>query len=96
MASILRRVVVAALLAAWTFPAASALAEPQAAPIVSEAQTSSVAARGQVAPSSEAAGYAAREQQSPANQNFQGGAFIYIGGSVLAAALVVLLILVLV
>ena len=96
MASILRRIVVAALLAAWTFPAATALAETQPAPMVAEAQTRSAAEHGQVATASEAARYAAREQQSPANQNFQGGAFIYIGGSVLAAALLVLLILVLV
>ncbi len=43
----------------------------------------------------EAAQYAAREQQAPANQNFQGGGVsIYIGGGVLTAALIILLILI--
>jgi len=92
MASILRRIVVAALLAAWSFPAAAATTAPsQPAPIVEKAEI----ARS-VSASAEAAEYAAREQQAPANQNFQGGAYLYIGGSVLAAALLILLIVILV
>ena len=93
MASILRRIAVAALLAAWSFPAAAATpAQPQTAPIVERAES----ARS-VNTSTEAAQYAAREQQAPANQNFQGGGVsIYIGGGVLTAALLILLIVILV
>ncbi len=93
MASTLRRIVVAALLAAWSFPAMAATGETQPAPIVAQAETASAAGRTTAA-SSDTSQYAAREQQAPANQNFQGGAYIYIGGGVLAVALIVLLILV--
>ncbi len=89
MASIFRRIVVAALLAAWSFPAMAAAPETQPAPLVEATHSART-----VAPSTEAARYAAREEQAPANQNFQGGAYIYIGGGVLAVALIVLLILV--
>ena len=91
MASILRRIVVTALLAAWSFPAAAATTSPsQPAPIVENTQTARSVNAG-----TEAAQYAAREQQAPANQNFQGGGVsIYIGGGVLTAALIILLILV--
>jgi hypothetical protein len=89
MASIFRRIVVAALLAAWSFPAMAAAPGAEPAPIVETTHSARTAAA-----SSEAAQYAAREQEAPANQNFQGGAYIYIGGGVLAVALIVLLILV--
>ena len=70
MASILRRIVVAALLAAWSFPAAAATAaQSQPAPIVEQGPDR----RAALTASTEAAQYAAREQQAPANQNFQGG-----------------------
>jgi len=93
MASTIRRIVVAALLAAWSFHAAAATtAQSQPAPIVETAQT----ARS-VATSTEAAQYAQREQQAPANQDFQGGGVsIYIGGGVLTAALLILLIVILI
>ena len=93
MASILRRIVVAALLAAWSFPAAAATTAPaQSASIVEKAQTARSANV-----STEAAQYAAREQQAPANQNFQGGGVsIYIGGGAVAVALLILLIVVLI
>ena len=92
MASILRRIVVAALLAAWSFPAAAATTEQsRPAPIVEKAQSAPSANT-----STQAAEYAAREQQAPANQNFQGGGVsIYIGGGVLTAALLILLIVIL-
>jgi len=91
MPSILRRIVVAALLAAWSFPAAAATtSQSQPVPIVEQAQ---VARSANTA--GEAAQYAAREKQAPANENFQGGGVsIYIGGGVLTAALIILLILV--
>jgi hypothetical protein len=93
MASILRGIVVAALLAAWSFPAAAATtARSQPAPIVEKAP---ITRSGNS--STEAARYAGREQQAPANQNFQGGGVsIYIGGGVLTAALLILLIVVLI
>lgn len=92
MASILRRIVVAALLAAWSFPAAAATTpQPQPAPIVEQSQVARSANT-----STEAAQYATREQQAPANENFQGGGVsIYIGGGVLTAALIILLIVIL-
>jgi hypothetical protein len=93
MASILRGIVVAALLAAWSFPAVAATAAPtQPAPIVETARITR-SANG----STEAARYGAREQQAAANQTFQGGGVsIYIGGGVLTAALLILLIVVLI
>ena len=90
MASILRRIVVAALLAAWSFPAAAAPAQSQPTPIVAQAPSART-----VDTRSEAAQYAEREQQAPVNQNFQGGGVsIYIGGGVLTAALIILLIII--
>lgn len=91
MASILRRIVVAALLAAWSFPAAAAPAQSEPTPIAEKAQSART-----VDTRSEVAQYAQREQQAPANQNFQGGGVsIYIGGGVLTAALIILLIVLL-
>ena len=69
MASILRRIVVAALLAAWSFPAAAATAQSQPTPIVEKAQSARTA--DTTAPRSRST--PTREQQAPANQNFQGG-----------------------
>jgi hypothetical protein len=93
MASILRGIVVAALLAAWSFPAAAATtAQSQPAPIVEKTQIARSADTD-----TEAAQYGAREQQAPANQSFQGGGVsIYIGGGVLTAALLILLIVILI
>ena len=92
MPSILRRIVVAALLAAWSFPAAAATTpQTQPTPIVEQAEVARNATT-----STEAQQYAAREKQAPANENFQGGGVsIYIGGGVLTAALIILLIIIL-
>jgi hypothetical protein len=90
MASILHRIVVAALLAAWSFPAAAAPTQSQPTPIVEKAQSARTEGTR-----TEVAQYAEREQQAPANQNFQGGGVsIYIGGGVLTAALIILLIII--
>ena len=97
MMSILRRVVVVALLAAWSFPAAAATSESQSRAPVTELASSSGASRTGAEVSDPAQGYAEREQQKPDLQNFQGGeGYVYIGGGVLTAALLILLILILV
>ena len=50
-----------------------------------------------VATAADAQGYAAREKQSAGLQDFKGGeGYIYIGGGVLTAVLLILLILILV
>ena len=102
MKSILRTVVVAALLAAWSFPAAAATTQgsagesrAQVTQLASSSGTGSASRSG--AASEQAQGYAAREQQKPDLQNFQGGeGYVYIGGGVLTVALLILLILILV
>jgi hypothetical protein len=97
MASFLRRAVIAALLAAWSFPAAAAGMGPQnkgPAPIV---ESSGAPVRSQLATADEAQGYAAREKQATGQQDFKGGeGYLYIGGGALTVALLVLLILILV
>jgi hypothetical protein len=101
MTSILRTVVVAALLAAWSFPAAAATNEGASgtsrAPVTEVATSSGAASASTGAVSDQAQRYAAREQQKPDVQNFQGGeGYVYIGGSVLTVALLIVLILILV
>ena len=97
MTSILRTVVVAVLLAAWSFPAVAATNEGRAGQ--SRAQVTEVAGgAGASRPATDQAQrYAEREQQKPDLQNFQGGeGYVYIGGGVLTAVLLILLILILV
>ena len=100
MTSMIRSVVVAVLLAAWSFPAAAATNESsQSRAPVTETTSSSGASNASRATtaSEQAQGYAQREQQKPDLQNFQGGeGYVYIGGSVLTVVLLVLLILILV
>ena len=102
MTSILRTVVVAALLAAWSFPAVAATNEGSAGQSRSSvAQVASSSGAGSAsrsgATSDPAQSYAQREQQKPDLQNFQGGeGYVYIGGGVLTAALLILLILILI
>lgn len=101
MASFFRRTVIAVLLAAWSFPAAAASARAETgspAPITATAtQTSTGGGAAEAVASAVAQGYAAREKQAQGLQDFRGGeAYVYIGGSVLTAALLVLLILILV
>lgn len=97
MTSILRTVVVAVLLAAWSFPAGAATNEGSARQ--SRAQVTELAggAGASRTATEQAQGYAEREQQKPDLQNFQGGeGYVYIGGGVLTVVLLVLLILILV
>jgi hypothetical protein len=102
MTSILRTVVVASLLAAWSFPAAAATSEgsagqsrPSVTQVASSSETGAASRSG--AASEQAQSYADREQQKPDLQNFQGGeGYVYIGGGVLTAALLILLILILI
>jgi hypothetical protein len=99
MASILRRTVVAILLAVWSFPAAASTGTETGtpAPITSPATGTRSASTGAGAASSDAQQYAAREKQTQGLQDFQGGeGYIYIGGGVLTAVLLVLLILILI
>ena len=99
MASILRGTVVAALLAAWSVPAMAQAAEVRPVPAVTQVDPSAKAPTSAPATSfsiDDATQYAAREKQAAGLQDYQGGGYIYIGGGVLTAALIVLLILVLV
>lgn len=101
--TILRRVVVAALLAAWSFPAAAATnpiggQSSGRAPASALVESSGAGSASRTTPASDQAQrYADREQQTPDLKNFQGGeGYVYIGGSVLTVALLILLILILV
>ena len=98
MTSILRRVVVAALLAAWSLPAMAATNESNVrgteAPALAQA-SGSAAARTGSSSSNEAQGYAAREKQLQGLQDFQGGdGYIYIGGGALTLVVIILLLLI--
>jgi hypothetical protein len=97
----IRWTLIAVLFIAWTLPA-TGLAQP-GSPTGSSVPAQPVPARveGKVprAPDAtpaggEAAGYAAREQQSRGLENYQGGALvIYIGGGAVLVALFILLLL---
>jgi hypothetical protein len=108
MIAILRRTVVVALLAAWSFPA-TGLARTQnatddataarAAPArgLTEATESSapgVTTPSATAPASGSPSYAEREKQSRGLEDFQGKeGYIYIGGGALTVVLIVVLLL---
>jgi hypothetical protein len=99
MTSILRRVVVAALLAVWSVPAMAATdsnARGSEAPSLAQAAGAGSATRaGTSSGGAEAQGYAAREKQSQGLQDFQGGdGYIYIGGGALTLVVVILLLLI--
>jgi uncharacterized ion transporter superfamily protein YfcC len=104
MTAILRRAVVVALLAAWTFPAASfaRTADPPAAAPPSRpapvASGSAEAASTAPVPASASQTYAQREKQSRGLEDFRGGEVvgIYIGGGALTVLLFILLIVILV
>jgi hypothetical protein len=89
----IRRMVVAALLAVWFFPAAG-LASP---PPASAPALSAPALQGEGAnrPSSaEMAGFAAREKQTPNLGDFKGGAvYIYLGSGAVLVLVIILVIL---
>jgi hypothetical protein len=95
----IRRIVVAALLAVWCFPAVSlAKSEPaQPAPVAAQMASRSAPAgseTSQVASSAEVQDLAAREKQAPELQDFKGGAAIIIGGGALLVVLLLLVLLV--
>jgi hypothetical protein len=96
----IRRVVVAALLAVWCFPAVSlAKSEPTqpapAAQMATRGTTPGTSQTGQPATSNaETEDLAAREKQAPELQDFKGGAAIVIGGGALLVILVLLVLLV--
>ena len=103
MASFLRNAVIAALLAAWSFPAAAAGVGTETngpAPVVATSGAPARAARATAWSSprpNRPREDAAREKQATGLQDFKGGeGYIYIGGGALTAALIVLLILILV
>ena len=94
----IRKAVVVALLAVWSFPAASlAKSEPASAPAVPSMLTKNGNGRtpaAQTTGSSEAASFAEREQQAQQLQDFKGGGVsIYVGSGVLLVLVIVLLIL---
>src|SRR5690349_7011092 len=100
--TMLRRLVVVALLAVWSFPAVSlAKPEPASPPPLPALVTSgsAPAAYGQGASqNTEAAQLAAREKQDQQLQNFQGGegVSIYVGGGAVTLVLLIILIVLLV
>jgi hypothetical protein len=95
----LRRIVVAVLLAVWTFPAVSGAAPTRADARLPPAVTDTSAARTgatQAPASSEAQRLAQREQQTPDLQDFRGGGVsIYIGSGALLVVIIILLIILL-
>jgi hypothetical protein len=98
MTSILRRVVVAALLAVWSVPAMAATesnARGSEAPALAHSAGAGSAGTSSSSGGAEAQGYAAREKQSQGLQDFQGGdGYIYIGGGALTLVVVILLLLI--
>jgi|HubBroStandDraft_5_1064220.scaffolds.fasta_scaffold175289_2 hypothetical protein len=92
----IRRVVVAALLAVWCFPAVSmAKSAPQdPAPLSAQVSSTAPAAEGAQSGAAETESLATREQKARQLQDFKGGAvYIYLGGGGLLILVVVLLIL---
>jgi hypothetical protein len=92
-------VVVAALLAIWSFPAVSQAkslaADPAPLPAAVTSTRAPVAAETTTtAPTTEATQLAQREQQSQNLQDYKGGAaVVYVGSGVLLVVIIVLLIL---
>jgi hypothetical protein len=95
----LRRIVVAVLLAVWTFPAVSSAAPARTEARLPPAVTDTSAARTgatQAPASTEAQRLAQREQQTPDLQDFRGGGVsIYIGSGALLVVIIILLIILL-
>lgn len=89
----IRRAVVVALLAIWSFPAVS-LASP--VPASPPPVTSTTAATGGRTPTSETANLAAREKQAQDVQDFKGGegVYIYFGSGAVLVLVIILLILI--
>jgi len=90
----LQRLVIAALLGIWCFPAVS-LAAPLPTPSAAAGSSaSSGASPRQPSAQTEASDLGAREKQAQDLQNFKGGgAYIYIGGGATFVLLLILLII---
>lgn len=91
----LQRLVVAALLGVWCFPAVSLAGPPPATPSGEVgSRDSSGASPARPSAQTEPSALAAREKQAQDLQNFKGGGgYIYIGGSATLVLVIVLLIL---
>jgi hypothetical protein len=94
----IRRAVIVALLAAWTFPAVgrAATEATNAAPLPAAVTTTSATPAGARATATETAQLAAREKQAQNLQDFKGGdgVYIYAGSGVLLVAVIILLLLI--
>jgi hypothetical protein len=92
----IRRLVVAVLLAIWAFPAAGFANSGPASPPVATAPATSMAATSARTENAEVAALAAREKQAQ-NQNltdFKGGAvYVYVGSGVVLVLVIILIIL---
>ena len=92
----LQRLVVAALLGVWSFPAVSFAAPLPVRSAEVASRASSGASPADRSAQSEASVLAAREKQSHDLQDFKGGgAYIYIGGGTTLVLVLILLILIL-
>jgi hypothetical protein len=95
----MKRVVVAVLLAVWSFPAVSLARSTPSDPPAFPALVTGKAARGdrpKDQASAEASALAGRERQAADLQDFRGGGVtIYIGSGVLLIVVIVLLVLLL-
>ncbi len=93
--AIIRWTLITVLSLVWTLPASASpsAAEPtQSAPAAAESTSANV--RTTAPSASEAASYAAREQQAQGLEKFQGGSVvIYVGSGVLLVAVLILVLL---
>jgi hypothetical protein len=94
--TMMRRLVVAALLAIWTFPAAGFAKSGPASPPVATAPATSMAVTSTRTENGEVAALTAREKQAQ-NQNltdFKGGAvYVYLGSGVVLVLVIILIVL---
>jgi hypothetical protein len=91
----IRGIVIATLLAVWSFPAvSSAKTPPVSSPGIERAAAPPEARPPRPATDSEAASLAARQSRSRALEDFRGGSgvYIYVGSGVLLVLVIVLLI----
>jgi hypothetical protein len=96
MMNAIRRVVVAALLAVWCFPAVSlAKSEPTVpAPVAAQVASRGAAQTAQSSSKAEVEDLATREQKAPELQDFKGGAVVVLGGATLVLVVLLLILLV--
>ena len=94
MMNAIRRVVVAALLAVWCFPAVSLAAPTEPAPVSAPAASTGAAAARSERTGAEVQTLAEREQKAPELQDFKGGAVLVLGGASLVLVVLLLILLV--